>query len=177
MEDDSCDFLRHKYKLILQYTGFGSHRTRGRESNIHYHLWEGFALDWAIHNNCSKLWGFCFTSTTDYYGLRFILTYEGPDSVFLRMHIRLILWVMDLYHRGAAYLISPDYSSRLGLYLCFNEITWFYLKKIIHICKLYPPTSGTMKPENMHGYNASRVRSEFTTETTTNFLLTWRWVT
>ena len=108
MEGGDCEFLRHKSKLLLRSTGFGSRRTRGREANIHSHLGEGFALDWEIHKNHSKLWGVCLTSITDDYGLCFILTYKGPNTVVLRMQMRLMLWAMDLYHQGAAYLVSPD---------------------------------------------------------------------
>ena len=75
MEGGDCEFLRHKFKLLLQSTGAGYRRTCGREANSRSHLGECFALDWAINKNCSKLWGVCFTSITDCYGLCFILTY------------------------------------------------------------------------------------------------------
>ena len=42
-----------------------------------------------------------------------------------------------------------------------------YLNKTINTRKLYPPTSGDMQPENMPGYHAPCVLSEFTTEATT----------
>ena len=80
MEGGNCEFLRHKSKLLLQSTGFGSRRTCGIEANINYHIGEGFALDWAIQKNRSKLLGVCFTSITDCYGLCFVLTYEGPNT-------------------------------------------------------------------------------------------------
>ena len=167
MEGGNCEFLRQKYKLLLQSTGFGSSRTRDRESNLHSHLEYGFALDWAINKNRSNLWGVRFTSITDFYRLCFILIYEGPNLVILRMQMRLMIWKIDLYHRGASYLVSPDYLSRLGLDICFDEMTRLYLNKTINLRKLYPPTSGAMQPENMTGYCAPRVRSELTTEATT----------
>ena len=83
------------------------------------------------------------------------------------MQMGLMLWAMELYHWGAAYLVSPDYFSRLGVDICFDEMMQIYLNKKIHIRKLYPPTSGTMQPESMPGYRAPRVRSELTTDTTT----------
>ena len=46
MEGGNCEFLRHKKKLLLQFNGFGSRRTRSREANLHSHLEEEFALDW-----------------------------------------------------------------------------------------------------------------------------------
>ena len=61
MEGVDCEFLRHRSKLLLQSTGFGSCRTRGREANPRSHIGEVFALDWAIHKNRPKLWGVRFT--------------------------------------------------------------------------------------------------------------------
>ena len=166
MEGGDCEFLRHKSKFLLWSTGFGYRITRGREASLHSRLGEGFALDWVINNNCSMLWGFCFTSITDFYGLCFILTYKGPNPVVLRMQMRPMLWSMYLYHRCAAYLVSRDYFSHLGVDLCFNEMMRLYLTKTINPCKLYPPTSGGMRTENMPGYCDPHVRSELTTEAT-----------
>ena len=56
-EGGDCEFLRHKYKLLLRSTGFGSRRTRGREASLRSHLGEGFALDWEIHKNLSPSYG------------------------------------------------------------------------------------------------------------------------
>ena len=167
MEGGDCEFLYHKYKLLLQSTGFGSCRTRGRETNLNSHLGEGFALDWEIHKNHSKLWGVRFTSITDSYGLRFILTYKVPNPVVLRMKMRLMLWAMDLYHRGATYMVSPDYFSRIGVDIFFDKMTRLYLNKTINIRKLYPPMSGSMRPENTPRPPAPRMHSKLTTETTT----------
>ena len=146
MEGGVCEFLRHKSKFLLQSTAFGYRRTCSREDNLHSHLGEGFTLDLEIYKNCSKLWGVRSNSITDRYGLFFILTYKGPNTVVLQMQMRLMLWAMDLYHRGAAYFVSPYYFSRLGVDLCFDEMMRLYLNNTIHICKLYPPTSGTMRP-------------------------------
>ena len=169
MEGGNCEFLRHKYKLLLQSTEFGSIRTSDRESNLHSHLGYGFALDWEINKNPSKLWRVCFTSIIDCYGLCFMLIYEGPNLVVLRMQMHLMIWKIDLYHRRSSYLVSPDYFSCLRLDICFNEMTRLYLNNTINIHKLYPPTSEAMQPENMTGYCAPRVRSELTTEATTIF--------
>ena len=65
-----CEFLRPKSILRLRPTGFGSRRCRGKESNLHSHLGEAFALDWAIQKNRAKLWGVRFTSLTDNFSLR-----------------------------------------------------------------------------------------------------------
>ena len=160
MDGGDCEFLRPQSKLLLRTTGFGSRKTRGREQNLHSHLGEGFCLDWAINRNRAKLWGIRFTAITDCYGLRFILSYDGPNPVILRLQMRLMLWSMDLHHRVAKFLLSPDYFSRLGADLHFDEMSRLYLSKTVEIRRLYPPISGTMRAENMSGYRAPRIRSD-----------------
>ena len=49
MEGGDCEFLKPNSNLMLESTGFGLRRTRGREADLHSHLGEGFALDWAIN--------------------------------------------------------------------------------------------------------------------------------
>ena len=98
MDGGDCEFLRPQSKLLLRTTGFGPRKTRGREQYLHSHLGEGFCLDWAINRNRARLWGIRFTAITDCYGLRFILSYDGPNPVILRLQMRLMLWSMDLHH-------------------------------------------------------------------------------
>ena len=81
--------------------------------------------------------------------------------------MRLMLWSMDLHHRAARFLLSPDYVSRLGADLEFDEMSRLYLSKTVEICKLYPPISGTMRPENMPGYRASRIHSDLAADAST----------
>ena len=84
---------------MLKSTDFGSQRARGREADLHSHLGEGFSLDWAINYNRAKLWSVRFAATTDCYALRFILSYDGPNPVILRLQmILMVFWAMDLYH-------------------------------------------------------------------------------
>ena len=161
MEGGDCEFLTPKSKLLLRTTGFGSRRSRGRESSLHSHLGEGFALDWGINKCRAKLWGVKFTAITDCYALRFILSYDGPNAVILRLQMRLMLWAMDLYHRNAKYLITPDYLSRLGADLYFDEMSRLYLSKTIDLRRAHAPVTGQMKKENMPGYRAPRIRSGF----------------
>ena len=85
IDSGNCEFLRPQSKLLLRTTGFGSHKTRGREQYLNSHLDEGFFLDWAINRNRAKLWGICFTEITDCYCLRFILSCDGPNPVILRL--------------------------------------------------------------------------------------------
>ena len=154
-----CEFLRPKSKLVLQTTGFGSRRSRGRENKLHSHLGEGFALDWAINKNRAKLWGVRFTAITDCYALRFILTYDGPNPALLRLQMRYMLWAMDLYHRNADFLVQPDYWSRVGADLCFDELTRAYMKFAGELRREHPPVEGTMLPENMPGYRQPVIRT------------------
>ena len=160
MAGGDCEFLRPKSKLLLRTTGFGSRKTRGREQNLHSHPGEGFALDWAINRNRAQLWGVRFTAITDCYGLRFILSYDGPNPVILRLQMRLMLWAMDLHHRSARFLFSPDYLSRLGADLCFDEMSRLYLSKTSEIRRMYAPVSGAMRPENMPGYRQPTIRTD-----------------
>ena len=122
MEGGDCEFLLPNSNLKLQTSSFGSRAARGRESSLHSHLGEGFALNWAINKNRGKLYGVRFTSLTDCYALRFILTYNGPNAVILRLQMRLMMWAMDLHHRPGTEMIA-DYWSRLGTDLCFDELT------------------------------------------------------
>ena len=62
-------------------------------------------------------------------------------------------------HRPGTEIITPDYLSRFGVSLCFDELSQNYLNRTINFCRLYPPASGTMLPENMPGYRAPCVHS------------------
>ena len=78
---------------------------------------------------------------TDYYALHFILSYDGPNPVIMRLQMRMMLWAMDLYHRNRKYLFGPDDLSRLGADLYFN--------KTVDLRQLYPPVTGHMEPKNV----------------------------
>ena len=164
MSGGDCEFLLPKSTPRLWSTGFGLQTTQGRDSCLHFHLGEAFALDWAIHKNRAKLWGICFTVLTDYMALRFILTYNGWNPVLLRLQIRFQLWAMDLYHRPGDLIIIPDYFSRYIANLCFDDLARNYLNRTVNFCQFYPASSGTMLPENMPGYRAYRIRSPMQTK-------------
>ena len=72
MSGGDCEFLLPKSTPRLWSTGFGLQTTQGRDSCLHFHLGEAFALDWAIHKNRAKLWGIRFTSLNDCFALRFL---------------------------------------------------------------------------------------------------------
>ena len=134
VEGGECEFLKAGSKLmLLKSTGFGSRRARDREADLHSHLEEGFSLDWAINHNRAKLWSVRFTSITDCIALRFILSYDGPNPVILRLQMTLMLWAVILYHRNGMFLFHPGYLSRLGADLHFCELTRTYLNKTIHL--------------------------------------------
>ena len=76
---------------MLNSTGFGSRRARGREADLHSHFGESFSLDWAINHNRAKLWSVRFTAITDCYALRFILSYDGPNPVMVCLQMRLMI--------------------------------------------------------------------------------------
>ena len=85
MAGGECEFLTKGSKLLLRTCGLGSRKFRGREKDLHSHLNDGFCLDWSINRNRGKLWARRFTAITDCYGLRFILSYDGPNAVILRL--------------------------------------------------------------------------------------------
>ena len=66
MEGSEREFLLPKSTSCLRSTGCDSRTTRGRQSSLHSHLREAFALDWAVYKNRAKLWGIRFTAFTDY---------------------------------------------------------------------------------------------------------------
>ena len=160
MGGGECEFLKKDSKATLRSCGFGSRKTRGREPFLHSHLNEGFALDWAVNNNRDKLWARRFTAITDCYGLRFILSYDGPNPVVLRLQMRLMLWAMDLHHRNADWLVSPDYFSRLGVDMRFDPLTREYVEKASEFRRLYAPVTGPMRPETMPGYREPKICSK-----------------
>ena len=88
---------------------------------MHSHLGEGFTLDWAINQKRAQLWSVRFSAINDCFALCFILSYDGPNPVLLRLQMRLTLWAVDLYHRNGKYLFHPDYLSRLGVDLHFGS--------------------------------------------------------
>ena len=92
-----------------------------------------------------------FTSLTDNYALRFILTYDGNNPVILRLQMRFMLVSMDIYHRPGE-LMRPDYLSRLGANLCFDELMRTYPNFTSNLRKNYSPVTGMMLPANMPGY-------------------------
>ena len=93
------------------------------------------------------------------------MTYDGPNPVLLRQQMRFQLWAMDLYHRPGTMMVAPDYFSRCGANLCFDELARNYLNRTVNFCQLYPAASGTMLPENMPGYRAPRIRTPIPPDT------------
>ena len=82
------------------------------------------------------------------------------NPVILRLQMRFMLCAMDVYHCPGS-LMQPDFLSRLGTNLCFDELSRKYLNNAIHLRKLYPPVTGTMMPESTPDYRGSTVWSAF----------------
>ena len=53
---------------------------------------------WEIQKNRTKVRGIRFIAFTDCFALQFILSYDGPNPVFLRLQMQFQLWAIDLYH-------------------------------------------------------------------------------
>ncbi len=69
-----------------------------------------------------------------------------------------MLWEMDLYYWPDMEMV-PDYWYSLGIDLCFDEMSCAYLNYTTNLRNLYPPITGTMIPENIHGYYRPTIRS------------------
>ena len=157
MDGGPCEFMMPDAKCRLRPVCFGSRKCRGKESKLHSHLGEGFCGDWAINKNRARLYGRRFTWITDCHALRFIMTYDGPNPVLLRLQMRFMMWSMDIIHRIAKWLTDADYFSRCGTDLCFDPLYSNYLRFTIELRKLYPPVSGPMQAANMPGFRGPRV--------------------
>ena len=91
------------------------------------------------------------------YALYFILSYDGPNPVLLRIQMRLMLWTMDIYHQPADLMVQPDYLSRLHANLCYDELTRTYLNFKSNLRRTFSPTTGPMVAENIPGYRTPRI--------------------
>ena len=107
-------FMTKEAEGVLHPVAFGGRRCRGNEIQLHSHLGEGFAGDWAINKNCHMLLGMRFVLVTDCYAIRFILSYNGNNPAVLRLQMQLMCWDMDIVHRNDVYMTDADYWSRLG---------------------------------------------------------------
>ena len=153
-----CKFLIPKSTLRLRTIVFESCASCCHKENLHSHLGENFTLDWAINMYRSNLWEVPFTFITDYYTLRFILSYDGINAVLLRQQMCLQLWAINLCHR-------PGKSYAGWLHVSYWRQPLFQRddanlpNDTINLRKHFTPTSGTMLPEKIPGYRAPRVWS------------------
>ena len=60
--------------------------------------------------------------------------------------------------------VLPRLFFRLGADLHFDERSRLYLSKTVELRKLYPPVSGTIRPENMPGYRDPCVCTNLATD-------------
>jgi hypothetical protein len=62
---------------VLHPVAFGARRCRGNKVRLHSHLGEGFSGDWAMNTCRHMLFGQQFVWTTDFYEIKFILSYDS----------------------------------------------------------------------------------------------------
>ena len=73
------NFMTPDSTATLWPIAFCSGHSKEKETKLHSHLGEGFARDWAI-NKCQHMcYGQNFVWATDYYAIKFILTYSGGN--------------------------------------------------------------------------------------------------
>ena len=61
--------------------------------------------------------------------------------------------------------MRPDFLSRLGADLCFDELSRTYLNYTSNLQKFYPPITGAILPENMPDYRGPVVRPSLPEDT------------
>ncbi len=151
-------FMAKSSKVVLHPVAFGAQQCRGNEIHLHPHFGKGFAGNWLINKCCHMLFGKQFVWATDFYGIKFILSYDGTNLAILRLQLRLMCWDVDIVHQNDKYLVDADYWSHLGTDLCFDPLFKKYLELTRSLCSLHPaPTSLSMLPENMPYYRGPHI--------------------
>jgi hypothetical protein len=142
---------------VLHPVCFGARQSHGNEVWLHSHLGEGFAGDYAINKCSHMLFGQQFVWVTNYYAIKFILSYKGGNSAILRLQMRLMCWDIDIVHHPDTELVDANYWSRLGIDLDFDPLLRRYLAYALAHCQSNPPpTDLPMRPENMPYYCGPR---------------------
>ena len=97
--------------------------------------------------------GMWFSWGTDWYGLKFILLYDGTNPVILCLQMRLMCWDMDIIHLNDNFLIIDiAYWSCLGSDLCFDPLLRDYTNRAVSIRANNPvPETLPMLAENIPG--------------------------
>ena len=93
-----------------------------------------------------------FTWITDCYAVKFIMSYDGPNPVILRLQMRFMCWAMTIVHRKAAHLTDAYYFSRLGADLCYDPLYTEYLNFTTELIRLHNPVTSKILLQNMPGY-------------------------
>ena len=155
-----CEFLRNSKDVgappTLKPISMGSRKNKGYELRLHSHLGEAFALDWAIGQNRLYCYAVRFTNISDCYSLKFVMTYEGNNSVVLRIQMRLMLWSMDIVHRTRDFNADSDYMSKLAADTRFDPLLSKYLTSAAELRMKYPAPNGEMSEEHWPGYRKKK---------------------
>jgi hypothetical protein len=164
-------FMTKTTSAVLHPVCFGACRSRGNKVRLHSHLGEEFDGDYAINKCSHMLFGQRFVWVTDCYAIKFILSYEGGNSIILHLHMRLMCWDVDIVHRPDTELVDTDYWSRLGVDLDFDPLLRGYLAYAL-AChhSSPPPTDLPMRPENMPYYRGPRIQEPTKTAVTADAL-------
>ena len=84
------------------------------------------------------------------------MSYEGSNSVILRVQMRIGLWPVDIVHRTRDFNVDSDYMSKLANNTRFDPLLAKYLTHAAELRSKYPPPGGEMLPEHMPGYRAKK---------------------
>jgi hypothetical protein len=138
---------------ILHPDAFGSCRTCGNETQLHYYLGKGFAGDWAINKNLPHVF--------------WMPIHLGDRLLCCQIH-PIVQWFkscnplpsdapgvldMDIVHHANDFLVDADYWSCLNVDLCYNPTFCKYLWLVSLFCSMHPPPADLpMQPKNMPYY-------------------------
>ena len=74
--------------------------------------------------------GQCFVCVTDYYALKFILSYNGKNPAILCLQMRFMCWDMAVKHQNDHCLADADYFLHVGADLCYNPLLQNYIQQV-----------------------------------------------
>ncbi len=130
-----------------------------QQGTAHSHLGECFAGNYGVNKVRHYVFGQRFIWVTDFYAVKFILSYNGGNPAILCLQMCLMCWDIDIVHHPDHELVDTNYWSRLGIDVEFNPLFCDYLQYVMDLRKSHPaPTNLPMHPENMPYYRGPRVQ-------------------
>ena len=102
--------------LRLLPCSFGSRKCMEREKHYHSYYGEAMAFKFGIIKTNILLHGRPFTGITNCVALKWLMTYNGLNSVIQRLQMELMTWWFTLHHRPNRMTVDANYWS------CLNQM-------------------------------------------------------